>query len=59
MGAGGREAEEGGYMDIYIHIYIYIADSLSCTAETNTNYKATMHACVPSRFSCVQLFATI
>ena len=23
MGAGGREAEEGGDMDRYIHIYIY------------------------------------
>ena len=57
MGGGGREAEEGGYMDIYIHIYI--TDSLCCTAETNTNYKATMHACMLSRFSCVQLFATI
>ena len=29
-GGDGREAQEGG--DIYIHI----ADSLCCTAETNT-----------------------
>ena len=41
---GWWEAEEGGYMDIYIHIYI--TDSFCCIAETNTNYKATMHACM-------------
>ena len=29
---GGREAQEGGDMGIYIHI----ADSLCCAAETNT-----------------------
>ena len=30
----GREAQEGGEVGIYV--YIYIADSLCCTAETNT-----------------------
>ena len=32
-GGEGREAQEGA--DIYIYIYIHIADSLFCTAETN------------------------
>ena len=32
---GGREAQEGGDMAIYIYIYL-IADSLCCTAQTNT-----------------------
>ena len=31
---GGRSKREGIY--IYIYIYIRIADSLRCTAETNT-----------------------
>ena len=31
---GGREAQEGG--DIYIYIYTLTADLYSCTAETNT-----------------------
>ena len=40
-GEGGRrEAQAGGdiyiYTCIYIYIYILIADSLHCTAETNT-----------------------
>ena len=29
---GGKEAQEGGYMGIYV----YIADSFCCTAENNT-----------------------
>ena len=33
---GGREVQEGEDMGRYIYIYIYIADSLCCTAETNT-----------------------
>ena len=35
---GEREAQEGGDMGIYIYIYIYIykANSLCCTAESNT-----------------------
>ena len=33
---GGREAQEGGDMQIYIYIYICIADSLCYTAATNT-----------------------
>ena len=31
---GGREAQEGGYMGM--DICIHMADSLGCTAETNT-----------------------
>ena len=30
---GGREAQEGGDMGIYVYI---IADSICCTAKTNT-----------------------
>ena len=33
---GRREAQQGGDMGIYVYIYIHIADSLCCTAETNT-----------------------
>ena len=33
VGKGWREVQEGGDIGIYI---LYIADSLHCTAETNT-----------------------
>ena len=34
MGVVGREVQEG--VDICVCVYIYIVDSLRCTAEANT-----------------------
>ena len=37
MGEGhGREVQEGGATHTHRDIYIYTADSLCCTVETNT-----------------------